>query len=496
MHQTMNGDQQSERGGAELVRAELESSSASSNLAFNEKVKALQAEGSKIFHFGFGQSPFPVPDCLTRALQQHAHRHENLSMQGLPSLRKSLADLHHREDGLTLDPNAMIVGPGSKELIYLTMAVSTGVVIVPSPAWTTYAPQVRLAGLRLHVPPTAPGAEGGHKITPALLKDALSSHPNENNIFLILTNPGNPSGTCYTDSELKELSSICRSRAVVVLSDEIYARLKFEGQHASMMKHYPERSVLFSGISKWASAGGWRLSYAHYPPTLAGLRSAVTAVASQTYSCAPAPVQWALGTALEENYEELMEYSRDCSKILQAVAKYCYTELRAAGLSGTRSSAGYYFMPDFEPLRTAMKKRGIATGEQLSRALLEEAGVAVMASSHFLMPEDDLSTRFCFVCFDGAAALEALQLAKGRALRPIRQTAGLAQAARPGQESNGAGEGRVGEGPVDGVVKVDQKNNGPEKAFNDVDVSEEFVLEYCKPVVDGVQAIKEWIHKL
>ncbi|XP_037795749.1 uncharacterized protein LOC119591104 [Penaeus monodon] len=110
----------------DLVRPDLANSAAASNLAFNEKVKAMIRAGRKIYHFAFGQSPFPVPPCLVKAMQEYAHVHEYLPMTGILELREELVKFHARHDRLDLDVDSMVVGPGSKELIYLTMATFSG----------------------------------------------------------------------------------------------------------------------------------------------------------------------------------------------------------------------------------------------------------------------------------------------------------------------------------------------------------------------------------
>ena len=94
-------------------------------------------------------------------------------------------------------------------------------------------------------------------------------------MMLILTNPGNPSGAVYTRQELEQVSQVCREKRIIVLSDEIYARLVYSGDHVCMSHVYPEGTILTSGFSKWSSAGGWRLGYAHFPSSLSSLREAV-----------------------------------------------------------------------------------------------------------------------------------------------------------------------------------------------------------------------------
>ena len=167
-----------------------------------------------------------------------------------------------------------------------------GEILLPAPAWTTYRPQARLAG---HEPVIIPQERNNHwKLSAQDLEAGLEKlRKRKGAALMILTNPGNPSGCVYTRAELERLTEVCRRHQVIILSDEIYARLTYSGaQHVCMSEIYPEGTILTSGFSKWSSAGGWRLGYAHFPASLARLREAVTSGASHTYSCAPANIQY------------------------------------------------------------------------------------------------------------------------------------------------------------------------------------------------------------
>ena len=247
-----------------LIREDLTDSGGASNLKFNEKIKALQRAGQNVVHFGFGQSPFPVPDPFVRRLRETAAENAYLPVAGLPELREQIVQFHLEWDGVELGAEQLVVGPGSKELIFLTLAVFRGTVWLAAPAWTTYSPQCRLAG---HSPLLVnQTAAAGWKLEPGVLEAAVAGRAGPQ--LLILTSPGNPSGAAYTQSELAALAAVCRRHSVIVLSDEIYARLEYSGSHTCMAQLYTEGTILTTGFSKWASAGGWRLGYAHFPPGL------------------------------------------------------------------------------------------------------------------------------------------------------------------------------------------------------------------------------------
>lgn len=388
----------------QLIREELQCEGGASNLAFNEKIKTLKAEGHEIFHFGFGQSPFPVPAPFVRHLQDTAVCADYLPVAGLPELRKAIINFHTQWEGITLDIDGLVVGPGSKELIYLTLAVYRGVVWLAAPAWTTYKPQAVLAG---HTPRILPQPQSqGWKLSPHTLEQELKGVRGPH--LLIFTNPGNPSGCSYTREELEALVQVFRRLHVIVLSDEIYARLQFTGNHVCLAELYPEGTILTSGFSKWSSAGGWRLGYAHFPTDLNQIKKAVLSGASHTYSCAPAPLQNAVARAITRDGPELRSYILACRKTLHAVASYCQVHLSEVGVTGHVSRAGYYFMPDFQVIRPFLAARGIRSGQGMCDTMLREANVALMPSSSFLLGEDDFTTRFCFVNFEGGPCLEEL----------------------------------------------------------------------------------------
>ena len=175
-------------------------------------------------------------------MQDTAGCNDYLPVAGLPDLRKAIAKFHKEWEGVTLNEEGLVVGPGSKELIYLTMAVFSGTVWLCAPAWTTYNPQARLAGHKAKLLEQPQHQEW--KLRPATVEQGLNGLPGPH--MLILTNPGNPSGCAYTREELVALVTVFRRLSVIVLSDEIYARLEYTGQHVCMSELYPE--VTISGL--------------------------------------------------------------------------------------------------------------------------------------------------------------------------------------------------------------------------------------------------------
>ncbi|KAI0221910.1 hypothetical protein LSAT2_026841 [Lamellibrachia satsuma] len=379
-----NGKQTAEvikSGFSDLIRPDLEHYCGASNLEFNERIKRLMEDGATVYHFGFGQAPFPVIPGMVEALKAHAGENSYVPVAGIRELRQALCEFHARYDRLEgLDIDQLIVGPGTKELIFLLMNVFNGDILVVSPTWTTYRPQSLLAHHTPYVIETS--MQNDWRITPESIEKPIANSLSPSRISVVL-----------------------RKHKVVVLSDEIYARIYFTHQHDTLARYYPEGTIISSGVSKWASAGGWRIGYQIFPAELKSLQITVHSAASHTYTCASAPLQYAVAKGMR-NVDECDSYMQHTTRIMKAVAEYCYSELTSVGVKITRSTAGFYIFPDFGLVRESLQRRGIETVGQMCDVILEEAKVALMGGGPaFLRPLTELTTRLCYVNFDGAVAL-------------------------------------------------------------------------------------------
>jgi len=191
-----------------ILRDDLTNYSGASNLKFNEKIKSLKASGKEIYHFGFGQSPFPVPAPFVKQLQKTASINDYLSVAGLQELREEIVSFHKQWDNVELGVDNIIVGPGSKELIYLCMTMFKGRILLPAPAWTTYNPQAKLSGHSAI--PIQTSEHNKWKLTKDDLMSAVDGQ--QGPWLLVLTNPGNPSGCVYQKDELEAIAEICRKQ--------------------------------------------------------------------------------------------------------------------------------------------------------------------------------------------------------------------------------------------------------------------------------------------
>jgi aspartate aminotransferase len=377
----------------------------SATLAINERCDELIARGRKIYKLGLGQSPFPIPPVVVDALRSAAAEKDYLPVRGLRPLRDVVTEFLHRRHGLDRARRQVLVGPGSKELIFMTQLAYAGELLVPSPSWVSYAPQARIIGRRVTWLPTH--LEHDWKLLPATVDAHCQANPGLPRL-LILNYPSNPTGVSCDEAELAALAEVVRRHQVLVVSDEIYSDLDHQGRTASIAHYYPEGTVVSTGLSKWCGAGGWRLGLFSFPAELEWLCSAMAAIASETYTSVSAPIQYAAIEAFKGG-PEIDAYLERCRSILRVLGQLCATTLREAGCRLPRVDGAFYLFPDFTEVRAHLAARGVNDSQTLTERLLEDTGVATLPGREFGRPRDELTLRLSYVNFDGAAALAAAE---------------------------------------------------------------------------------------
>jgi aspartate aminotransferase len=374
----------------------------SATVAINERSDALRADGRDIIKFGLGQSPFPVPEVVVQALRDHAHEKDYLPVKGLPALRDAVAAFHARRDGIEgRSGDDVLVGPGSKELLFLLQLVFYGDLVIPAPAWVSYAPQARIIGRTVRMVPT--DRDNGWRLRPERLAQLCEEDEGRPRI-LVLNYPSNPTGLSFDAAQLHDIATIARQHQLVVVSDEIYGEVHHNGAHVSLARFYPEGTIISAGLSKWCGAGGWRIGTFFFPPQMRWLLDAMATAASETYTSVCAPIQYASVRAYDGG-PEVEEYLQASRRVLRALGSWCSNALRSAGVGVDEPDGAFYLFPDFEPLRSLLEAKGIRTAEQLCAALLEHTGVAILPGTDFGRPHGELTCRLAYVDFDGAEAI-------------------------------------------------------------------------------------------
>jgi len=366
----------------------------SSTLRINEISKKLESEGKKIYKFGFGQSPFEVPDDVVNELKNNAYQNKYLSIQGLSELRTAISKYSNTKNSQNCKPENIIIGPGTKELMFLLQLLFDGDILLPAPSWVSYAPQALLSRNKTHWITTKSENNWfptGEEIEKIIFKDK------KKNYLLFLNSPNNPSGQICNN--LKEISSIAKKYNILILSDEIYSELSFNENFKSISQFYPEKTIISTGLSKWCGAGGWRLGYFIIPETLKQLRDSLKVLASETFTSVSAPIQYAAIAAYNNNHDEYINNSRF---ILKSVGEYVYENLKSNKININKPQGGFYLMPEF-----LIDK--FSNSEEMCSNILKETGVALLPGLDFGFSKERLIVRLSFTDFNGQEFMKNLK---------------------------------------------------------------------------------------
>ena len=382
------------------IRKHLKGIGKSPTLNINEISGDLEGQGRTIYKFGFGQSPFPVPETVIDELKKYANEKAYLPVEGLYPLREAVANYYVNQENISLAPDNVLIGPGSKELMFILQMVLDCTIIFPSPSWVSYEPQSII--LKKNYSYLNTSFDNKWKIPPERLMDKCKEISGLK--LLILNYPGNPTGLSYSTSELEIIANICRENNTLILSDEIYSRLHHMNNHQSIAKYFPEGTIITSGLSKWCGAGGWRLGTMIIPNNLQSVQDSITAVSSETFSCVASPIQYAAITAFS-NDEMSNDYLFHSRRILSVIGNYCFKILTDAEVKIHPPEGGFYIFPDFSNHLDFFKLKNINTSNQFCSQLLKDTGVALLPGEVFGRSKEEFTARLAYVNFDGTEAI-------------------------------------------------------------------------------------------
>ncbi|RKN07191.1 pyridoxal phosphate-dependent aminotransferase [Streptomyces radicis] len=352
----------------------------SATLAIDETIRARRAAGERLLHLAFGEAGLPVPDEIAERLAAAAGRNGYGPVVGSAEAREAAAGWFTRR-GLDTGARQIVFAPGSKALLYALIAALPGDVVLPRPAWVSYAAQSALAGKRV-IGVDIPAEGAGGVPDPERLATVLrESRPG----VLVLTVPDNPTGTVADPERLRAVCALAERHGLAVIADEIYAELVHDGTRPpGAAALHPERTVVTSGLSKSLALGGWRIGFARLPagPWGDALRSELTGVASEVWSSLAAPMQ-AVAAHVLADPPGVTAHIAAARRLHATVARAVHAEFTAAGALCRPPTAGFYLYPDFAPLRDALAARGVTQGAALATALLERHGVGVLPGEAF-----------------------------------------------------------------------------------------------------------------
>jgi len=349
------------------ISARAASLSPSMTLVIDAKAKQMKAEGQDVVGFGAGEPDFDTPahikEAAIKALNDGFTKYTPSS--GIPELRQAVADKLKKDNGLTYKASQVIISNGGKHSCYNAIMATCqqgDEVIIPSPYWLSYPEMVKLAAAKPVIIETSDATE--FKVTPAQLRAAITP----NTRLFILNSPSNPTGSLYSRDEIKALGDICVEMGVLIMSDEIYEKLVYDGaEHTSMaafsQAHY-DHTILVHGLAKAYSMTGWRLGYLAAPEPIA---KAIDAIQSHSTSNPTSFAQKGGVAALTGPQDHLQSWLGEYTKR----RAYAHQRLnQIPGISCVNSKGAFYLFPN-------ISKLGLKSTEFCARLLETEKVAAV-----------------------------------------------------------------------------------------------------------------------
>jgi aspartate/methionine/tyrosine aminotransferase len=334
------------------------------------RAKALEAQGREIIHLEIGEPDFDTPAHIkaaaVRALEEGWTHYTPAA--GIPALREAIADYIRRTRGIPVGPEHVVVVPGGKPIMFfaiLALVEEGDEVIYPNPGFPIYESMIRFVGAR--PVPLRLRMENEFRVDVEELARLITPRTR----MLILNSPANPTGGVLTREDLEAIAELCLKHDLVVLSDEIYSRILYEGEHISIAS-FPgmlERTIILDGFSKTYAMTGWRLGYGVMPEPLA---EAVTRLMINSNSCTAAFTQIAGIAALtgpQDDVDRMVAAFRERREVMVEGLN------RLPGFRCLKPKGAFYAFPNIEG--TGMSSR------ELAHYLLEEAGVAVLSGTAF-----------------------------------------------------------------------------------------------------------------
>jgi aspartate/methionine/tyrosine aminotransferase len=334
------------------------------------RAKALEAQGREIVHLEIGEPDFDTPAHIIDAAKQaldDGYTHYTPAA-GLPQVRQTVADYVAETRGIPVEPDNVVVVPGAKPIIFFPIValVNPGdEVVYPNPGFPIYESMINFMNGK--AVPMVLREEKGFSFDP----DEFVSLVNENTKLIIINSPGNPTGGVMSQADLEVVAEVATKYDCWVLSDEIYSRIIYEGEHRSIasLPGMQERTIILDGYSKTYAMTGWRLGYGAMPADLAAW---VTKLMVNSNSCSAAFTQMAGMAALTGDQTSVIDMVAEFKRRRDAIVE----GLNALpGITCLKPKGAFYVFPNVSALGRSEK--------EIADALLDEAGVAALAGTSF-----------------------------------------------------------------------------------------------------------------
>jgi len=354
----------------------------SPTIAVTQKARELKAAGKDVIGLGAGEPDFDTPDNIKEAAIKAIRDGDTkyTAVDGTPALKKAIVDKFKRENNLDYDLDQITVGAGGKHVIYNAMMATLNEgdeVIVPAPYWVSYPDMVLLAGGTPII--LECDEKQGFKLSPSELDKAITPKTK----WIILNSPSNPTGACYSESDILELSKILIKHShVYILSDDIYEHVVYEGFKfftIAQIKELKDRVLTMNGVSKAYSMTGWRIGYAAGPKDII---KAIAKIQSQS-TTNPSSISQA---AAVEALNGKQDFIKERAKSFQERRDFVVSSLnQIEGIECLNPDGAFYVFPSCKALIGKKDPNGnvINNDTDFVKSLLEHSGIAVVQGSAF-----------------------------------------------------------------------------------------------------------------
>lgn len=361
----------------------IQNVSQSATLAASQKASDLKAQGIDVISLTVGESDFNTPEYISKAAIETIEQHKGdryTPVNGIPELRQAIADSYKRDMNVEYGIDQVFIGTGAKNVLFTLFQVLVDPgdeVIIPVPYWVSFSEQVKMAeGDPVFV-------QGPYDNLYKITVDDLDKAYTDKTVALLLNSPSNPSGAVYSQEEINEIGEWAVKNDVVIVADEIYNRLVYNGQETASFAMASEevrnQVVIVNGVSKTYAMTGWRIGYALGNKEVI---SALTKYASQANGNPAGVSQHAVIAAYNNETNEVEEMRQSFEKRLNE-AYDLIVSVPGFKLSNKPHGA-FYLFPD---VSEAAKMMGYDSVDDFNLALIEEAHVVTVVGSSFGIPE-------------------------------------------------------------------------------------------------------------
>ena len=354
----------------------------SPTIAVTQKARELEAAGKDVIGLGAGEPDFDTPDNIKEAAIKAIRDGDTkyTAVDGTPALKKAIVDKFKRENNLDYDLDQITVGAGGKHVIYNAMMATLNEgdeVIIPAPYWVSYPDMVLLAGGTPII--LECNDNQGFKVSPSELEKVITPKTK----WIILNSPSNPTGACYSEGDIRELSKVLiKYPHVYILSDDIYEHVVYEGFKfftIAQINELKDRVLTMNGVSKAYSMTGWRVGYAAGPKEII---KAIAKIQSQS-TTNPSSISQA---AAVEALNGKQDFIKERAKSFQERRDFVVSSLnQIEGIECLNPDGAFYVFPSCKGLIGKKDPNGnvINNDTDFVKSLLEHSGIAVVQGAAF-----------------------------------------------------------------------------------------------------------------